>query len=151
MPAIAHLQARFLEDSGSGGVSGTAIALIIFLGILPVIVLFWAVCFLFWAYPNDRNWCCMRRKRRPEPESMLTQTPIQAPMTEKPLHERPGMTLPQRPSSVQFQTEPGSGNTGRLQKHQRQGSWGTRQQARASMQSFGSGSGQMVQEPKPFV
>jgi len=147
MPAIAHLQARFLENSGSSGVSGTAIALIIMLGILPTIALFWAVCFLFWAYPNDRNWCCMRRKRRPEPESVLTQ----APMTEKTLHERPGMTLPQRPSSAQFRTESGNtSNTGRLQKHQRQGSW-IDKRARASTQSFGSANGQMVQEPKPFV
>lgn len=147
MPAVAHLQARFLEDAGSGTVSGTAIALIVVLGILPVIVLFWAVCFLFWAYPNDRNWCCMRRKRRPEPESVLNQ----APMVEKTLFERPGMALPQRPSSAQFRTESGnSNNTGRLQKHQRQGSW-TNNRARASMQSFGSANGQMVQEPKPFV
>ncbi|RMZ71931.1 sugar transporter stl1 [Pyrenophora seminiperda CCB06] len=147
MPAIAHLQARFLEATNSGGVSATAIALIVVLGILPVIVLFWAVCFLFWAYPNDRNWCCMRRKRRPEPESVLTQ----APMTEKTMHEGPGMTLPQQPTSAQLRQESGSpSNAARLQKSQRQSSW-TQNRARASMQSFGSANGQMVQEPQRFV
>ncbi|KAI4948508.1 hypothetical protein J4E91_005932 [Alternaria rosae] len=85
MPAIHHLQARFLEDSnGNGGISPTAIALIVCLGIVPCIILIWAVCYLFWAYPYDRNCCCIKRKRRPEPQSVLNQ----APMSEETLFEK---------------------------------------------------------------
>ncbi|CAN9361587.1 unnamed protein product [Alternaria alternata] len=151
MPAIAHLQARFLEDSsGSGGISGTAIALIVCLGIVPCIVLIWAVCYLFWAYPYDRNCCCIKRKRHPEPQSVLNQ----APMSEETLYEKPGVAPPQRPfSGQQYRTDTGSSsNSGRLQKQQRPGSGVDPRNTRMSLNSVVSANTiTYAQEPKPFV
>jgi hypothetical protein len=150
MPVIAHLQARFLEDaSGNGGISTTAIALIVCLGIVPCIILIWAVCYLFWAYPYDRNCCCIKRKRRPEPQSVLNQ----APMSEETLYEKPGVVPPQRPFSAQTKIESGSSsNNGRLQKQQRPGSEIDSRGTRMSLQSVASANNfTYAQEPKPFV
>ena len=150
MPAIAHLQARFLDDSGSGSpITGTAIALIICLGLLPCIAVIWAVCYLFWAYPYDRNWCCMKRKRRPESPSVLNQVP----MSQETLYEKQGMGLPQRPFAAQTRTESGgSSNGGRLQKQYRPGSGNYKRDTRTSLQSMTSiNSGHIAHEPKPFV
>jgi hypothetical protein len=148
MPAIARLQARILEDSdGNGGISATAIALIVVLGVLPCIVLIWAVCYLFWAYPYGRNCCCMKRKRRPEAQSVLNQ----APMSEETLYEKPGVLPPQRPFSAQNRTDTASSsNTGRLQKQQRPGSGFDAQ--RMSLNSVVSANTvTYAQQPKPFV
>ncbi|KAI4643460.1 uncharacterized protein J4E78_009930 [Alternaria triticimaculans] len=150
MPAIHHIQARFLEDSnGNGGISPTAIALIVCLGIVPCIILIWAVCYLFWAYPYDRNCCCIKRKRRPEPQSVLNQ----APMSEETLFEKQGVAPPQRPFSVQTRTESGSSNNnGRLQKQQRPGSGVDTRGARMSQQSVMSANTMTyAQEPQRFV
>ncbi|KAF1838966.1 hypothetical protein BDW02DRAFT_488028 [Decorospora gaudefroyi] len=150
MPALTHLQARFLEDSsGSGGITTTAIALIIVLGVLPCIVLVWAVCYLFWAYPYDRNWCCMKRKRRADKPGLMDQ----AAMSEAVLYEKPALAPPQRPFSAQTRTESGSSSgTGRLQKAQRPNSGASRMDTRMSLASVGSANTMPIShEPKPFV
>jgi hypothetical protein len=144
MPAIAHLQRRILEDaSGNGGISTTAIVLIVVLGILPCIVLIWAVCYLFWAYPYDRNCCCIKRKRRADKE--------QTAVTQEQMYQQSGMApvpQPQGPFSDQARTEPGSG---RLQKG-RPMSPGVKMDTRMSLASVGSSNTiQFAQEPKPFV
>ncbi|KAL6160478.1 hypothetical protein ACJQWK_02224 [Exserohilum turcicum] len=147
MPAIVHLQPRLIGQSGgNGGVTGTAIALIVCVGIIPCIIIIWAVCFLFWAYPYDRNCCCMKRKRRPEPASVLKQ----APLSQETLYEKENMGLPQRPFSAQVRSESGSSsNSGRLHKAPRPGSG---MDTRASVQSVGSvNTVQVTHEPKPFV
>jgi hypothetical protein len=150
MPAITHLQARFLDNSSGGGaITGTAIALIICLGLLPCIAVIWAVCYLFWAYPYDRNCCCMKRKRRPESPSILNQVP----MNQETLHEKQGLGLPQRPFAAQIRTDSGSSsNSGRLQKQHRPGSANYKRDPRMSMQSVTStNSVHIAHEPKPFV
>jgi hypothetical protein len=149
MPAIGHLQARFLESSSGGGITGTAIALIICLGLIPSIAVIWAICYLFWAYPYDRNCCCIKRKRRPEPQSVLNQ----APMSEETLYEKQGMGLPQRPFAAQVRSDSGSSsNSGRLQKQYRPGSGNYKGETRMSLQSVTSANSvQVAHEPKPFV
>jgi hypothetical protein len=150
MPAIAHLQARFLEDaSGNGGISNTAIALIVVLGILPCIVLIWAVCYLFWAYPYDRNCCCMKRKRRTNEPDVVDQSA----MSEATLYEKPGLALPQQPFSAQVRADArSSSGIGRLQKAQRPNSGVSNMDTRLSLQSVRSANTvQVAHEPKPFV
>ncbi|KAG9195087.1 hypothetical protein G6011_00207 [Alternaria panax] len=150
MPVISHLQARFLEDSsGNGGISATAIALIVCLGIVPCIILIWVVCYLFWAYPYDRNCCCIKRKRSREPQSFLGQ----APTSEERIYEKPGVAPPQRPFSGQMWTDTGSSsNTGRLHKQQRPGSGVDARGTRMSLNSVVSANTiTYAQEPKPFV
>jgi hypothetical protein len=147
MPTIAHrLQPRILEDSnGNGGISNTAIALIVVLGILPALVLAWTVCYLFWAYPYDRNCCCIKRKRRAkEPE---------APLSEETTYEKPVLAPPQRPYTGEMRTESGnSSNSGRLTKQQRPGSGVTKYDTRMSQQSVASTNTiQVSQEPQRFV
>ncbi|KAF1912732.1 hypothetical protein BDU57DRAFT_541464 [Ampelomyces quisqualis] len=53
-----------LGSSASGGISATAIGLIVGLGIVPVIILIWVVSWLFWCYPYNRSCCCTRRKKK---------------------------------------------------------------------------------------
>jgi hypothetical protein len=113
MAVINHLTRRVLESGSGGGVSGTAIALIICLGIIPVIVLVWVVSWLFWCYPYDRSCCCTRRKKK-------------QPDVEKPMHqkgrsldsfhqrapqEKAAYPIPERPS-MQYRTESNQFNTG---------------------------------------
>merc|ERR1711920_8859 len=62
MPAIAHLAPRLLAGSSTGGISGTAIALLICIGAIPAIALIWVCVWLLFFYSNGRNCCCMRRK-----------------------------------------------------------------------------------------
>jgi hypothetical protein len=153
MPVIAHLQRRILEDAnGNGGISTTAIALIVVLGILPCIVLIWAVCYLFWAYPYDRNCCCIKRKRRADKQDLIDQ----AAMSQDQMYQQSGMTplpQPQRPFSEQNKTESrGSSGTGRLQKGGRPMSPRDKAATRMSLASVGSANTvQYTHEPKPFV
>ena len=152
MPVIAHLQRRILEDAnGNGGISTTAIALIVVLGILPCIVLIWAVCYLFWAYPYDRNCCCIKRKRRADKDLIE-----QAAMSQDQKYQQSGtapLPQPQRPFSEQNRTESrGSSGTGRLQKGGRPMSPRVKAATRMSLASVGSANTvQYTHEPKPFV
>ncbi|KAF2621895.1 hypothetical protein BU25DRAFT_229431 [Macroventuria anomochaeta] len=143
MPPIAHLAPRFLEGSSSGGISGTAIAVLIVVGVIPVIALIWVCVWLLFFYGNGRNCCCMRRKRAAtEPEV------LESPMSnEATLNEKTNYTLPQRPVSA-WRSESGS-STERprdretLKKHH----------PRESMQSQWSSNSTIpvVQEPKQMV
>jgi hypothetical protein len=153
MPVIAHLQRRILEDAeGNGGISTTAIVLVVVLGILPCIVLIWAVSYLFWAYPYDRNCFCLKRKRRADKQDLIDQ----AAMTQDEMYQQSGMAplpQPQRPFSEQNRTESGSpSGTGRLQKGGRPMSPREKAATRMSLASVGSANTvQYTHEPKPFV
>jgi hypothetical protein len=151
MPAIAQLQRRILEDAdGKGGISTTAIVLIVVLGILPCIVLIWAVCYLFWAYPYDRNCCCIKRKRRADKDTI-----DQTAMGQEQMYQQSRMAplpQPQRPFSPQVRNESGSSiGTGRLQKGRPMSPAG-KMDTRMSLASVGSANTvQVTHEPKPFV
>jgi hypothetical protein len=144
MPAIAHLAPRFLEGATSGGISGTAIAVLICVGIIPAIALIWVCVWLLFFYGNGRNCCCMRRKKAAaEPE--MAERPVSS---EQPLNEKADYTLPERPLAT-YNTESGSSteqprdSRSTLKKHH----------PRGSMQSQWSSNGTIpvLQEPKPFV
>lgn len=143
MPAIAHLAPRFPGGSSSGGISGTAIAVIVIIGIIPVIALIWVCIWLLFFYSNGRNCCCMRRKRAAAGPSAL-ESPITSAET---LNEKTDYTLPQRPASA-WRSDSGSSterqdNRGTLKKHH----------ARESLQSQWSSNSTIpvVQQPKQMV
>jgi hypothetical protein len=145
MPAIVHLAPRFLEGSSSGGISATAIAVLICVGVIPVFALIWVCVWLLFFYSNGRNCCCMRRKKAStEPEALAS--PV---TSEEALNEKADFTLPQRPLAT-FRTESEASaerprdSRGTLKKHH----------PRESMQSQWSSNSTIpvvVQEPKPFV
>ena len=144
MPAIAHLAPRFLAGSTTGGISGTAIALLVCVGVIPAIALIWVCIWLLLFYGNGRNCCCIRRKRAATEPAMFEGTIS----SDKALNEKTGYTLPQRPTAT-YSTESGSSterprdSRGTLKKHH----------PRESMQSQWSSNSiiPVVQEPKPFV
>jgi hypothetical protein len=71
MPSLAHLVARqsISLSGGGGGITPTAIGLIVGIGIIPAIILIFVVSWLFWCYPYNRICCCTRRKKmQPDPE-----------------------------------------------------------------------------------
>ena len=149
MPAIAHfaphLAPRFLEGSSSGGISGTAIAVLVVVGIIPVVALIWVCVWLLFFYSNGRNCCCMRRKTaRTEPEVLAGSG-----SNEEILNEKTDYTLPQRPVSA-WRSDSGSStdrpatrDSRTLKKHQ----------PRESLQSQWSSNSTIpvVQEPKQMV
>ena len=149
MPAIAylapHLAPRFLEGSSSGGISGTAIAVLVIVGIIPVIALIWVCVWLLFFYGNGRNCCCMRRKTaRMDPE--VLEGPVSS---EKTLNEKTDYTLPQKPVSA-WRSESGSStdrpatrDSRTIKKHH----------PRESLQSQWSSNSTIpvVQEPKQMV
>ncbi|KAF1938682.1 hypothetical protein EJ02DRAFT_353990 [Clathrospora elynae] len=154
MPAIAHLQRRILEDSeGNGGISGTSIALIVCLGIVPAIALFWVVCYLFWAYPNDRNCCCVKRRRGADKPDMVQRQGDA--LSENTMYEKQGFALPQRPFATHASTESGNFHgtgSGRLAKQDRSRPSVTKADTRMSLQSVASANTmQAAHEPQRFV
>lgn len=144
MPAIAHLAPRFLAGSSTGGISGTAIALLICVGVIPAIALIWVCIWLLFFYSNGRNCCCMRRKRAATEPEMFEGTIS----SDDALNEKADFTLPQRPTAA-YRAESGSSSErprdsrGTLKKHH----------PRESMQSQYSSNSTIpvIQEPKPFV
>jgi hypothetical protein len=115
MAVINHLTRRVLEGGSSGGISGTAIALIVCLGIIPVIVLVWVVSWLFWCYPYDRSCCCTRRKKKQNDEEVK---PMQAVGTsldsfhQRAPQEKAAYPVPERPSMQFHHTDSGRFNSG---------------------------------------
>ncbi|KAH7371165.1 hypothetical protein BKA66DRAFT_424514 [Pyrenochaeta sp. MPI-SDFR-AT-0127] len=136
MPALHHLQARFLEGGGSGGISGTAIALIVCIGLIPAIALIWVVVWLLFFYGKGRNCCCMKRKKQTtetDTEQSRTDT------SQETLDEKAVYNPPPRPYIPHTRTESGSSaDTGRFSRSD--------PNTRMSMNSV-----QGVQEPKRFV
>jgi hypothetical protein len=142
MPALNHLVPRLLEGGGGGGISATAIGLIVGLGIVPVIILIWVVSWLFWCYPYDRSCCCTRRKKKQADEEADPQVDYTV-ANQNMAHEKGTYTTaPQRPFT-NYRTESGNSNGGhRL----------TKTDPRMSMQTIASNSTiQVTHEPKPFV
>lgn len=145
MPAIAHLAPRFLGGGTSGGISGTAIAVLVVVGIIPVIALIWVCIWLLFFYSNGRNCCCMRRKTAKSEPSTVEQGLSSA----EALNEKNDYTMPQRPISA-WRTESGSSaerprdSRGTLKKQHR---------PRESLQSQWSSNSTIgvVQEPKQVV
>jgi hypothetical protein len=144
MPAIAHLAPHLLARSTSGGISGTAIAVLVCVGVVPVIALIWVCIWLLFFYSGGRNCCCMRRKKVVvEPE--MFESPVSSNGI---LNEKKDYTLPQRPTTA-YRNESGSSaerardSRGTLKKHH----------PRESLQSQWSSNSTIpvVQEPKPFV
>ena len=144
MPAIAHLAPRFLAGSTTGGISGTAIALLICIGAIPAIALIWVCVWLLFFYGNGRNCCCMRRKgaaTQPEMSEGATSS-------DESLNEKADYTLPRKPAATYGAesgpfTERPRDSRGTLKKHH----------PRESMQSQWSSNSTIpvMQEPKPFV
>ncbi|CAO2653543.1 Nn.00g029540.m01.CDS01 [Neocucurbitaria sp. VM-36] len=154
MPTIAHLQPRFLDGSASGGISGTAIALIVCVGIIPIIALIWVVVWLLFFYGTGRTCCCTRRKRRTvEPETLEQRGSTDT--SQEILYEKAVYDLPQRPYTAHTRTESGSSNSsGRLSKpdSNKPTTVVSKTDTRMSMHSFASASNvPNVQEPKRFV
>ncbi|KAJ8112420.1 hypothetical protein OPT61_g5206 [Boeremia exigua] len=144
MPAIAHLAPRFLEDASTGGISGTAIAVLVVVGIIPVFALIWVCIWLLFFYGKGRNCCCMRRKRAAsEPQAL--ESPMSSDAT---LNEKRDYTLPQRPAAA-WRNDSGSStegprdSMGTLKKHH----------PRESIQSQWSSSSTVpvMQEPKQMA
>ncbi|KAH6629463.1 hypothetical protein C7974DRAFT_186787 [Boeremia exigua] len=144
MPAIAHLAPRFLEGSSSGGISGTAIGVLVVVGVIPVFALIWVCVWLLFFYSNGRNCCCMRRKRAASGPDMLESSMS----SEATLNEKADYNFPQRPAPA-WRGDSGSsterpGDSSRfLKKHH----------PRESLQSQWSSNSTVpvVQEPKPMV
>lgn len=146
MPAIVHLAPRLELGNSSGGISGSAIAVLVIVGIIPVFALIWVCVWLLFGYSRDRNCCCVRRKRvTPEPAPVEGSMPSDAT-----LNEKNDYTLPQRPISA-WRTDSGSSteqprDSRTLKKHH----------PRESIQSQWSSSStvpvvQEMQEPKQMV
>jgi hypothetical protein len=138
MSTIVHLSARqFALDSGTGGISSTAIGLIVGVGVVPVFILVWVVSWLFWGYPNDRNFCCVRRrKKQSDAEKMESTLPSRGVVNEK-----ANYNLPERQVTNQGMDR-GNSRGGRLSKTD----------PRFSLQTIGSNSSvQVVQQPQRFV
>jgi len=100
-----------LGSSSSGGISATAIGLIVGLGIIPVIILIWVVSWLFWCYPYDRSCCCTRRKKKQVDEEInghrhKTGRSLDS-LHEKAAYPMPG---PERPS-MSYRNESGNSTT----------------------------------------
>jgi hypothetical protein len=155
MPAV-HLQPRFLEDAGSGGISATAIGLIVGIGLVPAIILIWVVIFLFFAYPNDRNFCCMkRRKGQGTSEKKATRASTLSSAETLYENEKGVYDLPKRPFPTHARTESGgSSRSGRLSKvdPKRPATGASKTDTRMSLQSVGSGSTVYgVQESRTWV
>lgn len=143
MPAIAHLAPRLELGGSSGGISGSAIAVLVIVGIIPVFALIWVCVWLLFGYSRDRNCCCIRRKR-----ATTEPAPLESPMSsDATLNEKNDYTLPERPVSA-WRADSGSDiesprDSRVLKKHQ----------PRESIQSQWSSSSTVpvVQEPKQMV
>lgn len=75
MPAITHLQARIFEDGASSKISGTSIALILFIGLIPAVALIWVFVWLLFFYGRNRTCWCTRRKTRAVESTVSEKTP----------------------------------------------------------------------------
>lgn len=151
MPIIAHLQARFTDEGVSGGISATAIGLIVGLGLVPALILIWVAAWLMVCYPANRNCCCMRRKARADSTDGL-ESGGNSDLSRESLHEKAIDNMPQRPYNAQSRTESGTSQENRrLTKIEpkRPGTGILRIDTGLSMQSRGSIQG--VQEPQRFV
>lgn len=146
MPAFAHLVARQFDSStGGGGISATAIGLIVGVGIVPALICLYVVSWLFWCYPYNRTCCCTRRKKK-QPDPEITEPHVGVISSGETLYEK-RIAPPQRPAG-NYRSESGgmSGPSGhRLFKPD----------PRLSLQTVDSGyngyAGRSNQEPKPFV
>lgn len=154
MPSVAHLQPRFVEGSTSGGISATAIALIVCLGLIPVFILIWIVTWLMFFYGKDRTCCCTKRRKDKEEQEWLGKQSSTDTSAET-LNEKPVYDLPPRPSHVHQRTDSEiSTKTGRLAKSDvnRPSTKVSKVDTRMSMHSQASASTmQVAHEPKPFV
>ncbi|KAF1850562.1 uncharacterized protein K460DRAFT_270329 [Cucurbitaria berberidis CBS 394.84] len=140
MPAIAHLQPRLLDGSSPGGVSGTSIALLVCIALVPALLLIWIVVWLLFFYGKDRTcWCTKRKRRAAEPEMLQQRTDASQDI----LFEKAVYDIPQRPFAAHARAESGSSSDGgRLSKVD----------PRLSIQSVASASNvPVMQEPKRFV
>lgn len=154
MPAVVHLQPRFLEDSASGGISGSAVATIVFIGLIPVIALIWVVIWLLFFYGSGRTcWCTRRKSRSAEPA--MVQERDSTDTSQEILYEKAVYDLPQRPFTAHARTESGNSiGSVRLSKPSpnRPTTAVSKIDTRRSIQSVASASSvPVVQEPKPFV
>lgn len=95
MPALHlhHLAPRLTTNEGSGGISATAIGLLIGLGLIPALILIWVVCWLLFTYPSDRNICCCVRKRKTDPLPPMMQRGS-TDISQETLYEKAGATTP---------------------------------------------------------
>ena len=116
--------------------------MIVCIGIIPVIVLFWVVAWLLFTYPGGRTcWCTRRKKSASEPTLPVLETSNES------LNEKSGYTLPKKPFATyrsDTASSYGSRQDGRtLKKHQ----------PRGSLQStYSNGNdGAPVMQPQPFV
>ncbi|KAF2849789.1 hypothetical protein T440DRAFT_533383 [Plenodomus tracheiphilus IPT5] len=158
MPALQfhQLQPRFTTNGGSGNISATAIGLLIGVGLIPVIILIWVVCWLLFAYPHGRNICCCVRKRKtnthPPPQMVQRGS---SDTSQETLYEEAGVTMPKRPYAVHSRTESGSSSgTGRLKKErEREGrlEWQRREMRMSGVSERSGETVVVVQEPKRFV
>ncbi|KAL6708089.1 hypothetical protein ACN47E_003523 [Coniothyrium glycines] len=154
MPAMHHLQSRQISVGSSdaaGSISALSIGLIVGIGVVPTIIVIWVVIFLFFAYPNDRNWCCMKRKKRKDNMLDLDDDSTQIPSQET-LHENTAYDIPKRPFVGQGRTESGNSSYAGRFTQDRPSMIHNRAETRMSLQSLGSASTvHGAQEPKPFV
>jgi hypothetical protein len=141
MSVLNHLTRRVLDGGSTGAISGTAIALIVCLGILPVVILVWVVSWLFWCYPYDRSCCCTRRKKKQNDEE-INNPAHRTGRSVDTLHGKAVYPVPERPS-MQYRTE-----SGRISNGNRI----TKTDPRLSLQTIDSThTMNYTQEPKPFV
>ncbi|OAL47665.1 hypothetical protein IQ07DRAFT_646575 [Pyrenochaeta sp. DS3sAY3a] len=130
----------------SNGISATAIALIVCLGLIPAIILIWVVIWLMFFYANDRTCCCTKRKRKNKEEEEWLGEQRSTETSAETLGEKAINTLPPQPSNTHQRTESEYvTRNGRLTKV-------SKVDTRMSMQSQASASTvQVAHEPKPFV
>jgi hypothetical protein len=148
MSVSSHLVRRILESDGSGGISATAIGLIVGLGIVPVIILVWVVSWLFWCYPYDRSCCCTRRKKK-QPDIEEKPGPFhKTGRSLDSLHEKTQYPMPARPSN-NYRTESGNSYTNNSNNNAYGNNRLTKTDPRLSMNS--TNTMQISQEPKRFV
>ncbi|KAH9870941.1 hypothetical protein J1614_006513 [Plenodomus biglobosus] len=114
MPALHlhHLAPRLTTNEGSGGISATAIGLLVGLGLIPALILIWVVCWLLFTYPSDRNICCCVRKRKAVPPPQMMQRGS-TDTSQETLYEKAGATTPpKRVYAAWARTESGTSSAG---------------------------------------
>jgi len=146
MPAIQHLVARqsIALGGGGGGITPTAIGLIVGIGIIPALILIYVVSWLFWCYPYNRTCCCTRRKKK-EADPELTEPPYNGGISSGETVYEKHVGAPQRPeppSRFESGSSYGSPAGNRL----------TKNDPRFSLQTIDSSyNGRATQEPQRFV
>ncbi|KAH9880303.1 hypothetical protein IAQ61_000592 [Plenodomus lingam] len=148
MPALPlhHLAARYTTDQGAGGISATAIGLIVGVGLVPALILLWVICWLLFGYPFGRNMCCCVRKRKTDALQPMQMQRGSSDLSENPFNEKAGVTMPKKPYEVWARTESGSSSEGAGVLEQSGGRGGRLERQRDSgLSDMG------VQEPKRFV